>query len=172
MNYETMIGLWAQQEDLFKRWKTDLLGQTEVLRLAVETALGPPAEHWEEPETGKKHRYVDIVDITKKEMPRGEGLSREALTPNGALVFGISITLERAPDQHPKNFYQVNLMAKYDDTRPEYAFFDPKHLEDAEWTSDVDQILAMIFEQVEGYFSINPYLGPREELEIGFLKKH
>lgn len=172
MNYENMIGMWKQQEALFKKWKTDLLGQTEALRLAVEKALAPPAESWEDPKTQKKHRYVDIIDITKEEMPRGEGLSREALTPDGGLVFGISITLEKAPDDHPKNFYQVNLMVKYDDNRPEFTFFDPKHMQDAEWTADVDQVIEQIFEQVEGYFNFNPYVGPREELEIGFLKKH
>ena len=172
MNYETMIGLWKQQEELFKRWREDLMGQAEALRLAVETALAAPTERWEDPETQKKHRYVDIVDITQEDLPRGEGLSQEALTPNGALVFGISITLESAPDAHPKNFYQVNVVAKYDDNTPEFTFFDPKHMEDAEWIGNVDTFIEMIFAQIEGYFSIDPYAGPREELEIGFLKKH
>ena len=115
---------------------------------------------------------MDIVDITKENLPRGEGLSREALTPGGALVFGLSVTLERAPDAHPRNFYQVNLVVQYDDNQPEFAFFDPKNMEEAEWFRDTDRIVEMIFEQIEGYFSIDPYLGPRDELEIGFLKKH
>jgi hypothetical protein len=172
MNYETMIGLWRQQEERFKKWKADLTDQAEALRLAVEKALAPPVETWTDPESQKQHRYVDIVDITKENLPRGEGLSREALTPNGALIFGISITLEKAPDAHPKNFYQVNLMVKYDDNQPEFAFFDPKNVETAEWTGDMASVIEMIFEQIEGYFSFDPYIGPREELEIGFLKKH
>ena len=133
MNYETMIGLWKQQEERFNKWKADLIGQTEALRQTVEKALSPPAETWTDPENQTPHRYVDIVDITQEDLPRGEGLSSKALSPGGALVFGISITLERAPDDHPKNFYQVNLMVKYDDNRPEFAFFDPKNVAEAEW---------------------------------------
>jgi hypothetical protein len=172
MNYETLIGMWKQQEERFKKWKADLMGQAETLRLTVERALAPPAETWTDPEDQKQHRYVDIVDITKENLPRGEGLSREALTPNGGLVFGISITLEHTPDTHPKNFYQVNFMVKYDDNRPEFAFFDPKKMEDAEWFGEMERVVEMIFEQVEDYFGFDPYVGPREELEIGFLKKH
>jgi hypothetical protein len=174
MNYETMIAMWVQQEERFKKWKTDLLGQAEALRLAVEKALSPPADTWTDPESQKQHRYVDIVDITKENLPRGEGLSGEALTPNGALVFGISITLERAPEAeaHPRNFYQVNFAVKYDDKRPEFAFFDPKNMAEAEWYGEMDRVVERVFEKLEDYFSFDPYVGPREELEIGFLKKH
>jgi hypothetical protein len=63
-------------------------------------------------------------------------------------------------------------MVESDDHRPAYAFFDPKQVDAAEWIGSVERIVEMIFEQIEGYFSADPYLGPPEELEIGFLKKH
>lgn len=184
MNYEALIGLWKKQSELVERWKKDLLENAEKLREHVEKALGAPTEKWEDPETHKKYRYVEVADMFVKEASKeevsgeeasdeeGQGLSGKSMTANMELVFGISITLEKGLSSDHRSIYNLPVAIRFTDNELEYSLFDPEKVEFIEWESDLDKFTELIFEKIEEYFRFNPYIGPRDDLEIGFLKKH
>lgn len=192
MNYEALIDLWKKQSDLFEAWKKDLLANAEKLREHVEKALGAPTEKWEDPATQKKYRYVEIADMFVEKAPAKEaaageasneeapdeaaedsgGLSGRSMTANMELVFGLSITLAKGPENEHRSIFNLPVGIRYIANELEYALFDPEKVEFIEWEDNIDQFTALIFEKVEEFFSFNPYVGPRDDLEIGFLKKH
>jgi hypothetical protein len=171
MNYEAVTRLWKEQNTLFETWEKDLVKKADELRAHLERVLAPPAESWEDPEPGKKGRYIDIVDILEAQTQSAEGLSNKSLTDNYELIVGLSITLENGSDSHPKSIYKLPVALRYIDEELEYTIFDIEKEEFLEWENDIDHFTEAIFDQLENYFSFNPYVGPRDDLKIGFLKK-
>jgi hypothetical protein len=172
MNYAELIVMWKQQIATFDRWKEDLFKNAEALRNRLEQALELSSKTWQDQEKKTENRYVEIFDITKEETQRDGNLSGEALTKHYELLFGISLTLDDGSKDNPKVFYQLPLATRYRDSVAEYALFDPQKTEVPEWESDMDHFMEIIFTQIRDYFNFDPYLGPRDDLEVGFLKKH
>lgn len=172
MNHSELTELWKKQQERYQEWEVQLMRTAEKLRCKIEEILQPPQEGWKELDKPIRHRYIDLVDITKDDKPRGKVLSRESFTSEGELVFGLRITLDHGVQTYPKNLFHVPVVIRFVENNPEYSFFDTENWQPDQperWEKNLDSFCQTIISHVAEYFGYNPFDGPKKKSSIGFI---
>ena len=169
MTHDEIISLWKKQRDQYQAWQIALRKTAELLRKTIEELLQPPAETWLDTQKNKNYRYIDLVDISKKDKPRGIPLSSESITPTGELVFGLGITLDHGVTTYPKSLFHIPVAIRFINKQPEYSLFNTDTWASEKWEKDLDKFCQTILSEIVQYLSFDPFDGQKKTTSIGFI---
>ena len=171
MKYAELTELWKKQREKYKNWQIGLMQNAEKLRIKMEEYLQPPAEKWKEDDKPITHNYIALVDLSKEDRPISGNISRESITNEGELLFGLGITFDHGVNTYPKQLLHIPVAIRFFENNPEYSFFDtetggiekPIH-----WEKNIDQFCETMVSRIVAYLNFDPFNGPKGKSSIGF----
>lgn len=173
MTYSELNNLWNDQESRWAEWRDALLKQAHRLGQEVLSVIQPASEGWDDPNSHKQRRYVDVIALSgeagRQLLP---ATLNESLTDDNELVFGLAITFERAANAFPKEALHVPLALRFREGHPEFAFYDTltKSVESSpSWQPDISEFSLALLRRVEEHLRFDPFNGPRQKSSIGFI---
>lgn len=171
-NYTDLNELWDTQQIRWREWHQALRAQALRLRQEVETGISAPLQPWSEPRSTEQRRYVEVIDLSDERTRLRGSLPDNAITDDGELIFGLSITFEKAPNTFPKQIVHVPIAVRFSESQPQFGFYDTqcKTLEShTTWETDLTVFVEALLRRVEDYLRVDPFAGPRKKSAIGFL---
>lgn len=171
MNYTDLAELWKSRRLQYQEWQLCLLHSPKALCSALEAKLAPPAKTWKELDANTTHPYVEIVDFYGLDKAERKPLGEDAITPEGFLIFGISVTFDHGVQSYPKQAIYVPAASKLTQNGVEFALFDT-HTgapEVGSWTKDAETFCQKLIGCYKEYLSHDPHSGFSKKTKIGFV---
>lgn len=170
--YEYLSGLWKHQGERFDEWRIALVREAHALRNLVASKIGGP-ERWESHDRREQRRYVEVIDLSVAEKPVAAAFSKNAITDDGELYFGLSFTFDRGVNAYPKTLYHIAIAVRFNNNQPQFSFWDTQ-LKCSEpqgsWLSDKEALTEQIVERLTRYLSFDPFSGVERLSSIGFVQ--
>lgn len=169
--YQALSDKWKAQEKQFEEWRVGLVREAHGLRNDVAAALGAP-EKWLSPRTREERRYVEIIDLSTDDKGPASAFSRDAITDDGELVFGISFTFDQALNSYPKSLRHIAMATRYKNGIPEFCFWDTReNRSGTAWQRDKAVVVAEMLANLEKHLSFDPFQGIPGKTGMGFIQE-